>query len=105
MPGWLRDFGNWILDMLKTLAYTLLTMIKDALMFIFEQILLLMTFLLDAMGDLFSALDITQYLSGIPPEVAWVMQQIGLGQALAMIITAITIRITLQLIPFTRLGS
>ncbi|MEN3159613.1 DUF2523 family protein [Alkalimonas sp. NCh-2] len=105
MPQWLRDFGNWILDMLKTLAYTLLTMIKDALMFIFEQLMLLIIFLLDALGDLFSALDITQYIAGIPPDMAWVLQQIGLGQAISMIIIAITIRIMLQLIPFTRLGS
>lgn len=105
MPQWLRDFGNWILDMFKTLAYTLFTMVKDALMFIFEQFMLLITFILDSMGDLFDALDITQYTNSIPPEVGWVMQQIGLGQALTMIISAITIRIMLQLIPFTRLGS
>lgn len=105
MPQWLKDFGNWLLDILKTMANTLLTMFKDAMLFIFEQIMILLTFILDSMGDLFSGLDITSYMSGIPSGTAWVLAQIGVGQALSMIVGAITIRILLQLIPFVRLGS
>ena len=105
MPQWFINFGNWLLDILKTLSNTLLTMMKDVFLFAFEQILILITFILDGMGSLFQALDITSYMSGIPSGTAWVLSQIGLGQALSMIIAAITIRIFLQLVPFTRLGS
>lgn len=105
MPQWLIDFGNWLLDILKTMANTILTMAKDAMLFIFEQMLILITFILDGMAALFSGLDITSYMSGIPSGTAWVLSQIGIGQALSMIIAAITIRFTLQLIPFVRLGS
>lgn len=105
MPQWLIDFGNWLLDILKTMANTLLTMMKDVFLWAFEQIMILVTFILDSMGYLFEGLDITNYLSGIPPGTAWVLSQIGIGEALGMIIAAITIKIFLQLIPFTRLGS
>lgn len=105
MPQWLINFGNWLLDTIKTLAFTLFTMIKDVFFFAFEQIMILITFVLNGMDALFQGLDITQYLTMIPPGTAWVMQQIGLGQALTMIVSAITIRLFLQLVPFTRLGS
>ncbi|WP_057785655.1 DUF2523 family protein [Alishewanella sp. WH16-1] len=105
MPQWLINFGNWLLGILKTMANTIFTMAKDVFFFAFEQIMILITFVLDGMGALFQGLDITQYLTMIPPGTAWVMQQIGLGQALTMIVSAITIRLFLQLVPFTRLGS
>lgn len=105
MPQWLINFGNWLLDILKTLANTLLTMMKDVFFFAFEQVMILITFLLDGLGALFSGLDVVSYFSAIPPNVAWVMQTIGFGEAMGMIITSITIRFMLQLIPFTRLGS
>ena len=41
----------------------------------------------------------------IPGQVMVVMSAIGLGQALAIISTALVIRFTMQLIPFVRLGS
>ncbi len=51
---------------------------------------------------------ISSQLSGygsIPANVMEVMGAIGLGQALAIISAALAVRFTLQLIPFTRLGS
>jgi hypothetical protein len=41
----------------------------------------------------------------IPGNVMQVMGAIGLGQALAVVVSAIGIRFLLQLIPFVRLGS
>lgn len=105
MPQFLKDFGNWLLDILKTFANTLFTMMKDVLFFAFEQILILITFILDSLDSYFDGLNITNYLTGIPSGTAWVINQIGVPQALTMIISAITIRLLLQLIPFTRLGS
>lgn len=102
---WLNNFLDFLLGILKIMANTLLTMMKDVFLFAFEQIMILVTFILKGAGELFQGLNITQYISAIPPETAWVISQIGLGEALAMIVSAITIRIFLQLVPFTRLGS
>jgi len=41
----------------------------------------------------------------LPSEIINILGLLGVGQASAIIISAITIRLTLQLIPFTRLGS
>lgn len=103
--NWLTDFLDWAIGILKTLANTLFTMMKDVFLWFFEQIMILVTFILQGMGELFQGLNVSQYFSGIPSDVAWVIGQTGLGEALGMIVAAITIRIFLQLIPFTRLGS
>lgn len=105
MPQWLIDFGNWLLDILKTMANTLLTMMKDVFLWAFEQSMILLEFILSGMGSLFEGLDITQYFAAIPPDVGWVMSRIGLSEAISMIVISLIIRFFLQLIPFVRLGS
>ncbi|MDF5683562.1 DUF2523 family protein, partial [Vibrio parahaemolyticus] len=47
----------------------------------------------------------SQYMTSIPPTVSWVFAAVGVPQCLSIILAAITIRLLLQLIPFTRLGS
>ena len=105
MPQWLIDFADRLLFQLKALVLTIYTFLKDSLLWFFEQSLILVTLILDGMADMFSGLNITQYFDAIPPEVGWVMNQLGIGEATGMIISAVLIRLTLQLIPFTRLGS
>lgn len=67
--------------------------------------------LLSVAVTLVSSLDlggITASLSGwgsIPGEVLNVLGLLGAGQAATIIVSAIGIRLVLQLIPFTRLGS
>ena len=43
--------------------------------------------------------------AGLPGQVLEVLGAIGISQAVGIIVTAIGIRIMLQLVPFTRLGS
>lgn len=43
--------------------------------------------------------------SGLPEEIINVMQLCGVGTAVGIIVSAIVLRLILQLIPFTRLGS
>ncbi|MCW8329401.1 DUF2523 domain-containing protein [Photobacterium sp. SDRW27] len=105
MFDWIVDLYNTLLIYLSNLVVSLVTMISDMLLALFEQMLVAAKGLISLISDMLSPIDISQYLSGLPPSVAWVMSQIGLPQALAMIITAITIRLLLQLIPFVRLGS
>lgn len=105
MFDWVVDLFNKLLDFLYRLVLSLVTMISDMLLALFEQILEVGKGLIALISDMFSPVDISQYLTGLPSGVAWVMSQIGLPQAMVIIITAITIRLILQLIPFVRLGS
>lgn len=105
LATWLQDIWDSFIVWGESLILTLWDMFKDALLFAFELVLEIVGLILEGMGTMFAAMDLTQYIDGIPPEVANVMGLIGLGQAVGLIITAIGIRIVLQLIPFTRLGS
>lgn len=99
------DVFKAITDFLKAMLLTALDMLKDLFFFIFDALMSLMVSLLSGLGSLFSALNFTNALDGMPSEVLNIIGLVGLGQCMAFIVTALIIRITLQLIPFTRLGS
>lgn len=101
-------FESWWLaakDFFFSLILSLQVMIKDSFIWIFDQFMSLAVLILSGMGDMFSALDVTQYIEAIPPDVKNIMALIGIGQCMSMVIAAIGIRLILQLIPFVRLGS
>ena len=50
-------------------------------------------------------MDFTQYIDAIPIEIKQVMALCGVTTASTMIVASLGVRIILQLIPFTRLGS
>ncbi|WP_268810370.1 DUF2523 family protein, partial [Vibrio parahaemolyticus] len=68
-------------------------------------IMAMVNLLLSGVFSLFAPVDMSQYMTSIPPTVAWVMAAVGVPQCLSIILAAITVRLMLQLIPFTRLGS
>lgn len=102
---WLAETWNEFKIFLWSIVLSIFEMYKDLFIFLFEQFLNLAHLALNGMDSYFDGLNISAYTSLIPPDVSWFLGQIGLTQALTMIVTAITIRILLQLIPFTRLGS
>lgn len=101
----IADFGNWLIDILMSFALTIFELIKDAFLIIFDMFLGLTVVLLDGVGTAMQSIEITQYFSALPGEVQGVLAAVGLGEAVGLIVAALGIRILLQLIPFTRLGS
>lgn len=99
------DLFKSITEFLKSLVLTFFDMCKDLFYFMFDALLSLMTSLLNGLGSLFTSLNFTNSLDGLPSDVLNIMGLVGLGQCMGFIVTALIIRITLQLIPFTRLGS
>lgn len=102
MVYWLSD---WFEVEFKSFILTLEALLKDLFLWVLDQLFSLSVLMLEGTGDVFQGLDISQYISALPPEVGWVLQQTGVGQAMGIITAAIVVRIILQLIPFTRLGS
>ena len=102
---WCERLYNEALDFLYQLMLTLITLLKDLFLSIMDSFLDVILSMLQGLAYLFEPMDISSYINGVPPSVAGVMSLIGLPQAMIMITTAIIIRLTLQLIPFTRLGS
>ncbi|KGY11254.1 VSK receptor [Vibrio tubiashii] len=103
--GWINDLFQQLLDAIIALFMSLVEIFKDIVYWFFNLIMNVVDDLLAVAISLFEPIDIGQYMSGFPPEAAWVLAQIGIPQALGMIVSSIGIRIILQLIPFTRLGS
>ncbi|WP_240503609.1 MULTISPECIES: DUF2523 family protein [Pseudoalteromonas] len=88
-----------------SILLTFYEMFRDLLYWLMESFLDLTIVILNGLGSLFDGLDVSSYINSIPPSAAYFASASGLGQATGMIISALTIRFLLQLIPFVRLGS
>jgi len=77
----------------------------DMAAWLFEQVLDLIIVILDSFNLSFDFLNVAQYIPALPADVVNLMGLLGVGQALGLIFGAIVIKVILQLIPFTRLGS
>ncbi|AWA91556.1 DUF2523 domain-containing protein [Vibrio parahaemolyticus] len=102
---WLVDLFNKLLVFLYQLLLSLFDMLKDLFFWIVEQVMEAANLLIAGIFALFAPVDMSQYMTSIPPTVSWVLAAVGVPQCLSIILAAITIRLLLQLIPFTRLGS
>lgn len=96
---------DWVTDLFKSFGLTLWDMFKDLLLLIVDLFMDLGFLVLSMFQDTLKLLDLTQYVSGMPSEVSFVLSATGLSQALGMIMLAGTARLLMQLIPFVRLGS
>lgn len=105
MLNWFANRWNDFIDFLWRLVLSVYDMLKDFFIWVMEQLTNVGILVLNSIAGLLSGLDVVSYWSALPPETAYFLNMIGLSQALGMIITAIGIRLILQLIPFTRLGS
>ena len=105
MLEWFANRWNDFIDFMWQLVLSLFQMLKDFFIWVIEQLSNLGLMLLESVGSLLSGLDVASYWGLLPPETAHFLNAIGISQALGMIVTCLGIRMLLQLIPFTRLGS
>ena len=105
MLDWLAGVWNAFVDLMYRMVLTVYDAFKDLLLWAFDEFMGLSIFILDGVGDLFSSLDVTQYVEALPVETKGILALTGIGDASSMIVAAIIIRLILQLIPFVRLGS
>lgn len=94
---------QWFYDLFIAIFVALWDVIKDGFSWCFEQVM-------DIVVDAVSTVDVSGISSvggwgSFPAEVLNILALLGVGQATTIIVTAIGIRLVLQLIPFTRLGS
>ncbi|MHC3432475.1 DUF2523 family protein [Delftia lacustris] len=115
---WLKstwtDFVDWIRDTITTLVKFFSDLIVNVFKALWDMATDLVCWVIEKLLDLVvsavKALDLSGLqgfapAGGLPAEILNVMALCGVGSAVTIITTAIGIRIALQLIPFTRLGS
>lgn len=116
--GWLKstwtDFVDWIRDTITTLVKFVSDLVVNIFKAMWDMATDLVCWVIEKLLDLvvsaLKALDLSGLqgfapAGGLPEEILNVMALCGVGSAVTIITTAIGIRIALQLIPFTRLGS
>lgn len=101
----IKDFGQSIIDFLYKCLLSIFEFFKDLIWFFLDGLMAGATGLLDLTSDAFTALNPLQYISLIPAEVQGFLNLIGFNDCMSILIGAILIRFTLQLIPFVRWGS
>ena len=99
------ELGEFVKSLFVSIFEALWVFFQDAFIWIIESLLSLVVAGLSAIDFNFSVFNPQTYISDIPPGVIAVWGAIGLDDCLAIIVSAIGIRLVLQLIPFTRLGS
>lgn len=105
MLNWFAERWNDFLNLCLSILLSLWDMVIDILCFTLETIFNLVVTLVDSLGGAFSSFGVLQYLNMLPDEMLNVMALVGCNEASVIIVSAIIVRFTLQLIPFVRLGS
>lgn len=95
----------WIIVQAKSALLTLWDMFTDLLFFIVDLFMSVGLLALEGMSQALQLVNVSNYINSMPVEVLGVVNAIGLGEAIGMIMAAGTARLLLQLIPFVRLGS
>ncbi len=98
-------FAEWLFELAVEVFRSLWLFVQDAFVWVFDEVL---GVAISALGEI----DVSA-LSGfsasgwgaLPSEILNILALIGVGSALQIITAAILVRVTLQLIPFVRLGS
>lgn len=95
---------EWIGKLAVAVFEALWDILRDAVCWPFEQLLDVVVSALAEVDT--SSIDSSAFVwNGLPGEIINILGLLGVGQASAIVVSAIGIRLVLQLIPFTRLGS
>lgn len=97
--------AGWLLALVVAIFAATWLLGTDLFAWLFEQLLDALIEILNAFQPDFTLFNPAQYINALPAEVVQMVGFLRVGEALAIIGAAIIIRIGLQLIPFTRLGS
>lgn len=112
----LDSFTSWLLGLISNLwdsfvefltnfLLTLFDALKDIFFFIIDTLLEFVVPLIDTITAPLTVFNPQTYINALPPEILNIMGLLRVGEAMAIVIAALLIRLVMQLIPFVRLGS
>lgn len=105
MLDWLANRWNDLIDFLWRIVLSFADLLKDFFIWIIETLIDGAILLLDGLSSLLDGLATVGGFGSLPPETASTLSQVGITESMGMIITALTIRFLLQMIPLVRWGS
>lgn len=98
-------FAGWLATLCVAMFAAWWLLGTDLGAWLFEQVLDIAISALDSVDWNSDTFNPGTYISALPDEVSNMMALLRLGECVAILAAAVVVRITLQLIPFTRLGS
>jgi len=101
----ISGFAGWLITLAIAVFVGLWLLGTDLGAWLFEQVLDVAIAALNAVSFDSETFNPGTYIAALPAEVTNMLGLLKIGEALAIILAAVYLRITLQLIPFTRLGS
>jgi hypothetical protein len=105
MFDWVVSLFNTFIELLARLVNSLVVLLTNLGLGAVDVLLAFVVSLINGLGSLLSPIDLKPYIKMLPTEAIDIMSLVGFPQAMTMIISAISVRFLLQLIPFVRLGS
>ena len=105
MLDWFSERWNDFLNLWLSFTYTLYDMTIDLVSFLFDSVFTFCVAIVSTLSGAFSSFGVLQYLSVLPDDMLNVMALVGVNEVSVIIVSAVTARFILQLIPFVRLGS
>ena len=99
---------DWIVWAFKSLVLTLWDAVADVLYLVLSLLLNIVSSLLTAVFAGLNSImpsSITAAINSLPPEILNMLGLCGISEAMGIVVTALLIRLGLQLIPLVRLGS
>lgn len=96
-------FGTWLLGLVKLAVTTLWDFFDDCFCWVLDKLLGVAVTLLGTIDT--SGVSLPGSFATLHSEILNILGLLGFGQCMAILTAALTIRFTLQLIPFVRLGS
>lgn len=101
----IKDAFQSLFDFMYRLLLSIFDFLKDFLFFVLDTLFSAAIGLLDLVGAGLESLNPLEYFNQIPVETKSMMAAAGFNEVMVIIVAAILIRFTLQLIPFVRWGS
>ena len=102
--GKIAEVVQWIAELITAVFTAVWDLLRDVVCWGFEEAMKVAVSGVQGIDVSGISTNLTVW-GEIPAEVLNILQLLGVGQAMAIIAAAIGIRLVLQLIPFTRLGS
>lgn len=102
--SFITSLPAWLLTVLTVFAASLTDLGKDLLVWFFAQAMDLIVFVLSSIPVPASTFDASAFWAMLPAPIIQTFSYLGGVEALAVVVSALGIRLLLGLIPFVRIG-
>ncbi len=99
------ELWNDFVDFIWKICISVFAFFEDFFYWLLDKVFYLGQMMIGALASGLSNLNPLMYFDSIPSSTKWFMNAVGFNESMGIILSAITIRFMIQMIPFVRWGS